>query len=177
MSRSRHFGRLLFYVVSDPGGLQILRISKMKMPMTIRPAHPAGHEALCALFQELDEVHHRVRPDIFRPPTGAPRTQAFLEATIAGPQSTILVAANAQDQLFGLATLFAHTVAATIVRDERRFVELDNLVVTAQVRRHGVGRLLVQGAIDWTKGKGGGARPKRLVFQCAGQGFLQGAGV
>lgn len=126
----------------------------MKMPVTLRSAHPREHEALCALFQELDELHHRVRPDIFRPPTSASRPQAFLEATIAGPQSTILVAADAQDQLLGLATLFVHTVAATIVRDARCFVELDNLVVAAQARRHGVGRLLVQGAIDWTRGKG-----------------------
>jgi len=116
----------------------------------IRPASSHEHEALCGLFLELDEFHRREKPDIFRRPAGPQRTAEFLDATICGTNSTILVAEDAARGLLGLVTLFVRTVPASIVRDERRFVELDNLVVRADARRQGVGRLLMAASVAWS---------------------------
>jgi GNAT superfamily N-acetyltransferase len=60
------------------------------------------------------------------------------------------VAKEPAKRLLGLVTLFARPIPASIVRDERRLVELDNLVVRADARRQGVGRLLVAAAAAWS---------------------------
>jgi ribosomal protein S18 acetylase RimI-like enzyme len=67
-----------------------------------------------------------------------------------GPDSTILVAEEPAKRLLGFVTLFVRMIPASIVRDERRFVELDNLVVRADARRQGAGRLLVAAAAAWS---------------------------
>lgn len=122
------------------------------MPISpiIRPASSDDHETLRELFLELDEFHRRERPDIFRRPVGPQRSKEFLDATICGPDSTILVAEGSAKRLLGFVTLFVRTIPASIVRDERRFVELDNLVVRSDARRHGVGRMLVAAAAVWS---------------------------
>ena len=107
----------------------------------IRPASSDEHEMLRDLFWNSDEFHRRERPDIFLRPVGPQRSAEFLDATICGPDSTILVAKEPAKRLLGLVTLFARPIPASIVRDERRLVELDNLVVRADARRQGVGRL------------------------------------
>jgi ribosomal protein S18 acetylase RimI-like enzyme len=124
----------------------------MQMPVSpiIRPANRHDHGMLCELFRELDEYHRRERPDIFRQPSGPQRSAEFLDATMNGPDSTILVAETPAAQLIGLVTLFVRTIPANIVRDERRFVEVTNLVVRADTRRQGVGRLLVEAAAAWS---------------------------
>ncbi len=116
----------------------------------IRPASRHEHDRLRDLFRELDEFHRLARPDIFRRPTGPQRSAEFLDATISGPDSTILVAEAPTKQLIGLVTLFVRTLPASIVRDEQRFVQLDNLVVRADARRQGVGRLLVAASAAWS---------------------------
>jgi len=128
----------------------ITRESQMLVSPIIRPASSDEHEVLRDLFLELDEFHRRERPGIFRRPVGPQRSAEFLDATIRGPDSTILVAEDPAKRLLGLVTLFVRMIPASIVRDERRFVELDNLVVRADARRQGVGRLLVAAAAAWS---------------------------
>lgn len=125
------------------------------MPISpmIRPAIRSDHETLLDLFLELDEFHRRERPNIFRRPVGPQRSTEFLDATVRGPDSTILVAEGSAKRLLGFVTLFVRTIPASIVRDERRFVEMDNLVVRSDARRQGVGRLLVAAAAAWSASK------------------------
>ncbi|MGK9165765.1 GNAT family N-acetyltransferase [Inquilinus limosus] len=122
-------------------------------PVIIRPARPDEHPALCALFAELDRFHREVRPDVFVEPDGPARSPELIAELLAGPGSTILVA-DVDGELAGLATLIEKTVAANPVRPERRFVEIDNLVVMPGHRRRGVAGLLLRHAEDWARSRG-----------------------
>ncbi len=116
----------------------------------IRPAVAADFEPLCSLYEELDEHHRLARPDLFRPVTGERRERSFVTSLIEGPESTILVAQNEAGQLLGFVSAHIRTMPASPVRDERRFTEIDNLVVASAARRGGIGRALMAAAEAWS---------------------------
>ncbi len=121
----------------------------------IRPAAISDFERLCKLFDELDEFHRRGRPDLFARPQGPARERGKIEALIAGPESTILVAEDsAFPHLVGLVTIVIRDIPALPIRPARRIAEADNLGVAQHARRHGVGRALMREAFQWAAGQG-----------------------
>ena len=66
------------------------------MSAVIRPATLGDYRALCALFEELDEFHRQVRPELFRPFDGPARSWEQVGGWLAGPDSTVLVAEDAE---------------------------------------------------------------------------------
>lgn len=126
----------------------------MTNAITTRPATPADAPALEALFEALDEHHRLALPHIFRKPPAARREQTWLDERIAGPDSAILVAEGVDGRIIGLAVLVIRAVAASVVRDARRFVEIDELVVAADARDLGVGRALIEAARVWARERG-----------------------
>ncbi|WP_018267562.1 GNAT family N-acetyltransferase [Methylosinus sp. LW4] len=126
----------------------------MPLSFSIRPASPEDQGALLPLFEELDEFHRRIRPDLFRKPVGDRRESAALRDLIAGPKSALLVADSGNHDLLGLAVFVEKTRPATNVGRERRFVELDQLIVRSDVRLHGIGRSLFVAGRLWAKNRG-----------------------
>ena len=51
--------------------------------MRVRTASLRDQDALCALFDELDEFHHRARPDLFQPFERPARTREQLARLFA----------------------------------------------------------------------------------------------
>lgn len=123
------------------------------MPIMIRPARLDEHETLCVLFAELDRFHREVRPEVFAEPEGPARSPELVAGLIEGPGSIILVAED-NGALAGLATLAEKTIPANPVRPERRIAEIDNLVVLPGHRRRGIAGLLLRHAEDWARGRG-----------------------
>jgi ribosomal protein S18 acetylase RimI-like enzyme len=126
----------------------------MTLSVLIRPALPSDVAALMPLFEELDEYHRLALPAVFRKPVGARREQSWLDGIIAGPDQAILVAEGPQTDIAGLVVLIARSVAANTVRDFRRFVEIDQLVVASAARRRGVGRSLIDASKAWGRARG-----------------------
>jgi GNAT superfamily N-acetyltransferase len=126
----------------------------MHFSVLIRPALPSYIAALMPLFEELDEHHRLALPAVFRKPAGARREQSWLDWVIAGPDQAILVAEGPQTDIAGLVVLIARSVAANSVRDARRFVEIDQLVVASAARRRGVGRSLIEASKTWGRARG-----------------------
>lgn len=126
----------------------------MKPLQIIRTAVAQDFDQLLELFEELDEYHRRVWPDLFRVPPGPRRERAVVDAFIAGPDSTILVAEAEDGRLLGLSTVIIRFVPSTVVREERRFAEIENLVVRADARRQGVAHALVQSSAMWSSSRG-----------------------
>ena len=52
--------------------------------MRVRTASLRDHDALCALFDELDEFHRRARPDLFQPFAGPARTREQVARWLPG---------------------------------------------------------------------------------------------
>ena len=123
------------------------------MTLAIRPARPEDYEALCALFDELDEFHRQARPDFFRPFDGPPRTRDVVERWCGGPGSTVLVA-DADGEVIGLAVLLRRTPSGFAGAVPREVIELDNLVVRGDWRSRRVGRHLLDAVLDWSRGQG-----------------------
>jgi ribosomal protein S18 acetylase RimI-like enzyme len=126
----------------------------MTLSVRIRPALPSDVAALIPLFEELDEIHRLALPAVFRKPDAARREQSWLDWIIAGPDQAILVAEGPHADIVGLVVLIARSVAANSVRDARRFVEIDQLVIASAARRRGIGRSLVDASKAWGRARG-----------------------
>ena len=123
------------------------------MSAEIRPATLADYRTLCSLFDELDEFHRQARPDFFRPFEGPARSWAQVGQWLVGPGSTVLVA-QAGGEGVGLAVLLARPPSGFAGAVPRKVVEIDNLVVRADWRGRGVGRRLMNAAVDWSRDLG-----------------------
>lgn len=127
-------------------------------PPIVRQATESDYEQLCDLFEELDALHRRGRPDLFRKPKGAPRERSYVASLIAGPDSAVLVAGDRGSRaLYGFATLIVRTLPESAVRTAHRFAEIDNLAVRRDWQRMGLGRLLISEADRWTARNGLGS--------------------
>ncbi len=120
----------------------------------IRQAERTEYEALCVLFEELDEHHRLERPDLFRKPLSERRDRAVLDELIAKEDRTILVADEDGKSLLGLAVLSAKISPESVMRESRQYVELVELVVRPSTRRAGIGRALVEASKIWTQSRG-----------------------
>lgn len=125
----------------------------MTNSITTRPAKLAEAPTLETLFEALDEHHRLALPHIFRRPPAARREHSWLESRMAGPDSAILIAEGVDGQIIGLAVLVTRAIEASTVRDARRFVEIDELVVAAEARHLGVGSRLIEAAKDWARAR------------------------
>jgi GNAT superfamily N-acetyltransferase len=123
----------------------------MTLSVCIRPAVSADIATLALLFEALDEHHRLALPEVFRKPAGPRREPSWLDWTMAGADRTILVAEAPDQEAVGLIVLIARSVPANVVREARRFVEIDQLVVSAAARRLGVGRSLVNASKRWAR--------------------------
>lgn len=122
------------------------------MSALIRPATLGDYQALCALFEELDEFHRQVRPDFFRPFDGPARSWEQVGRWLAGPDSTVLVAEDAE--VVGLCLLLPRPQAPFAGAVPRKVVVIDNLVVRAGCRNRGIGEELVAASMGWARGQG-----------------------
>jgi len=122
--------------------------------LQIRPAVRADFDALCALWAEVDDLHRRARPELFRAPEGPGRDPAWFERVIDWPDSEVLVAQAPDGRIDGLAVLLVRKPSASGLHASAPFVEIDNLVVAPGARRQGVGRALMEAARAWTAARG-----------------------
>jgi GNAT superfamily N-acetyltransferase len=120
------------------------------LPMRVRLASLRDYEALCSLFDELDELHRQARPDIFRPFAPPARTREQVAQWLAQPESTVLVA-QGDAGVVGLAVLLTRAPSGFAGAVPRKVVEVDNLVVRADQRGRRVGRRLLAAAVEWAR--------------------------
>ena len=119
----------------------------------VRGALLADHDALCALFDQLDAVHRDARPDFFRAFDGPARTCEQVEQWLVGPGSTVLVV-EGDAGVIGLAVLVSRAASGFAGAVPRHVVEVDNLVVGHDWRGRGVGRCLLDAALEWSRERG-----------------------
>jgi GNAT superfamily N-acetyltransferase len=123
---------------------------KPPLAIRVRQASLRDYEELCALFDELDELHRQARPDMFQPFPPPARTREQVAHWLAQPESTVLVA-QSEDGVVGLAVLLTRTPSGFAGAVPRKVIELDNLVVRADQRGRKVGRRLLAAAVEWSR--------------------------
>jgi GNAT superfamily N-acetyltransferase len=119
-------------------------------PLHIRTATLGDYDALVGLFDELDEMHRRARPDFFQPFDGPARSRQQIEQWLSEPGSTLLVAERGSD-VIGLALLLTRPAQAFAGAVPRKVIELDNLVVRADQRGQRIGRRLLAAVVEWSR--------------------------
>jgi GNAT superfamily N-acetyltransferase len=118
--------------------------------MRIRTASLDDYEAICALFDELDEFHRRARPEMFQSFAGPVRERERIARWLADADSTILVA-EGDAGVVGLAVLLTNAPSGFAGAVARKVIEVSNLVVRADQRNQRVGRQLLMAAMDWAR--------------------------
>ena len=119
----------------------------------VRAATLGDHNGMCALLNEVDELHRLNVPWMFRKPAAEPRSKEFFERLIVREDSMLLVA-EAPLHLVGVATVLMRDAPDFAVFVTQRWGVLDNIAVLESWRRRGVGTSLIREAERWARSRG-----------------------
>ena len=120
----------------------------------VRRARVSDHAALVALWAEVDGLHADLLPDLFRRSSRA-HEPAELERILADRDQALLVGADGGELRGFVHVLLYDTPPAPLLVPRRRG-HVDCLVVTAEARRGGLGRRLMEEAAAWARERGAG---------------------
>ena len=121
--------------------------------MVIRPAEQRDIPALIRLLYQVGEVHHQIRPDIFR--SGAIKyTASELEAILADSTRPIFVAV--EDDVLGYCFCKIRCTSGSTVQTDRKELYIDDLCVDETCRGQQVGRKLYDYACEYARSIGCG---------------------
>ena len=118
------------------------------MDFSIRQAVEEDYAGLNALFEEIDKHHRKALPHVFRKPDGPARNRDFLSAILAD-QNAVIFIAEIQGRIIGLVHAYVRAVPEIPIRIPCRACQVDNIVVTQEYRRRGVGKALMEMVHQW----------------------------
>ena len=117
--------------------------------MTIYRANSSHIPGLIRLLYQVGDVHHRIRPDLFR--SGAIKyTEADLEALLAEESSPVFVAEEGGSVL-GYCFCQLREYRGSTVLTDRKEIYIDDLCVEEACRGRGIARALYGYVTDWAK--------------------------
>ena len=123
------------------------------MDFSIREATQIDYKSLNGIFAEVDALHRKALPDIFREPDGPARTKEYINGIIANENAGLFVAEH-DGQIIGFVHAYIQQSPSIPIMVSRRYMVIDNLVVKKEFRRAGVGRSLLRKVHEWGLDKG-----------------------
>jgi ribosomal protein S18 acetylase RimI-like enzyme len=121
--------------------------------ITIREANARDYEALCDIIDEVDTLHRDQLPHIFQKPAGPVREKEYILGLLAD-ENTGLFVAEVEGQVAGFVHVLICDTPPSPVLVPRHRAFVDSLAVRQELRRHGVGRALMDHAHRWAIAKG-----------------------
>lgn len=120
--------------------------------MEIRFAQSRDIPGMLNLLQQVGEVHHQIRPDLFR--SGAQKyDEAALEALLKNPDRPIFIAQN-EGQVAGYAFCILQITKDDPVLRDRKVLYIDDLCVDEAQRGHGIAGALYQQVCQYARSIG-----------------------
>ena len=117
--------------------------------MVIRFAENRDIPGMIDLLQQVGEVHHQIRPDLFR--SGAQKYNvADLEALLADPNRPIFIA-DLDGQVAGYAFCILQETRDNPVLCDRKVLYIDDICVDEQKRGHGIATALYSRAVEFAR--------------------------
>ena len=117
--------------------------------MTIYQANSSHIPGLIRLLHQVGDVHHRIRPDLFR--SGAIKyTETDLEALLAEESSPVFVAEEGGSVL-GYCFCQLREYRESTVLTDRKEIYIDDLCVEEACRGRGIARALYGYVTDWAR--------------------------
>ena len=118
------------------------------MEGVLREASQEDYEAVCVLLAQVDRIHAEALPELFRSVEGPARSREWFAAILADEYSALFVAEQ-QGTLLGLIRCLVRTISALPMVVHRRFVQIEDLVVSEPFRHQGVGQTLLERGHQW----------------------------
>ena len=117
--------------------------------MEIRFAENRDIPSLINLLYQVGNVHHQIRPDIFRP--GAIKyTETELEAILGDENSPVFVMAE-EARILGYCFCQIRDYSGSTVLTDRKEIYIDDLCVDEKCRGQHVGKQLYEHTCAWAK--------------------------
>ena len=117
--------------------------------MTVRFAEEKDIPQMIDLLRQVGEVHHQIRPDLFR--AGAQKyDEAALKRLLADKNRPIL-AGVIDEKMVGYAFCILQELKNDPVLCDRRTLYIDDLCVDENVRGGGVAQAIYQGVLDYAR--------------------------
>ena len=123
------------------------------MSLTIREATIDDYEAVCALFAQIDLIHHTALPDIFRSMNGPARSLEFMQDRLDDANLRFVVAEQ-DNEVVGLAEAAIRNPIDLPFLAPRARVYIEDIIVDERFRGTGVGSALLAHIEDWTRSLG-----------------------
>ena len=120
--------------------------------MNITFANETHIPGMIALLQQVGEVHHQIRPDLFR--GGAQKyDEAALKQLLADPDRPILIGAM-NGQVAGSAFCIVQSYRNDPVLCDRKVLYIDDLCVDEHRRGQGIATRLYEAVCSFARGSG-----------------------
>jgi 3-phosphoshikimate 1-carboxyvinyltransferase len=137
--------------------LEMLRASQAADSVSpvplIRRARPADYDGLCALTQEVNDLHCQHLPQIFRQPSGPIWDREILAGLMQDDKVGLFVAEGG-GRLLGFVHVLLRDAPSLPVMAPRRYAMVDSVSVTREARRQGLGCRLMEQAQAWAEAQG-----------------------
>ena len=117
--------------------------------MNIRFATETDIPEMLDLLLQVGEVHHQIRPDLFRE-EAQKYDEAALKRLLADPTRPIL-AGVVEDKMVGYAFCILQDVKNDPALCDRKTLYIDDLCVDEKVRGAGVAAAIYQGVLDYAR--------------------------
>ena len=119
--------------------------------MVIRFAQERDIPGMIALLQQVGEVHHQIRPDLFR--AGAQKYDVpALKKLLADASRPILIA-DQDGKVAGYAFCILQETAGDPVLCDRKVLYIDDLCVEENSRRMGIGQAIYHEILRYAKAR------------------------
>lgn len=127
---------------------------KMEMIIEIRKAKEENFEAFKKLNLEVQKIHYDIDKSIFKSPDDIEFDLAEFNKNINSQEYEILLACNENNSVIGYILIeFVH-LNESLLKHERKFVLIHQLVVSSDFRNKGIGKKLVSEVINQSKDLG-----------------------
>ncbi|MGC9346657.1 MAG: GNAT family N-acetyltransferase [Anaerolineae bacterium] len=123
------------------------------MAYSLRAARYADYEALCALLEEVDEIHRDQLPEFFRRLPGPARSASYMHSLISDSKVGFFVAVE-EEALVGCVVIAARQTPNVPVLMPRDYAVIECVVVKEAFRGRGVGRALMSMGERWARERG-----------------------
>lgn len=117
--------------------------------MEIRFANTGDIPRMIDLLQQVGEVHHQIRPDLFR--AGAQKYDAEALKKLLADPSRPIVAGVVDGKMVGYAFCILQDVKNDPALCDRKSLYIDDLCVDAALRGAGVAEAIFNGVVDYAK--------------------------
>ena len=118
------------------------------MEFHIREATRKDYKGISEVFEEVDSLHRKALPHIFREPDGPARTEESISSIISDENAALFVA-ETNGQIIGLVHVLIRETPPIPIMVPRQYAVLENLAVRGGYRRLGVGTSLLKRAHQW----------------------------